>query len=67
MRKLLIFSFLYLSACASVPLTGRKQFVAIPSSQIISLSSDSYTKVLDENELSFNQQYVNSVKRVGNA
>lgn len=65
MRKLILLSFLYLAACASVPLTGRKQFVAIPSSQMISLSSDSYNKVLEDNELSNNQQYVNSVKKVG--
>jgi hypothetical protein len=43
----------------------RKQLVVIPSSQMISLSSDSYSKVLAENKLSLNQQYVNSVKGVG--
>ena len=65
MKKLLILSFLYLVSCASVPMTGRKQFIAIPSSQIIALSDESYSKVLKENQLSTNSQYVNRVKIVG--
>jgi hypothetical protein len=65
MKKLLILSFLYLVSCASVPMTGRKQFIAIPSSQMIALSDESYSKVLEESQLSANSQYVNRVKIVG--
>ena len=65
MRKLIILSFLYLVACSSVPMTGRKQFVAIPSSQMLELSNDSYTKVLDESTLSTNSYYVTTVRTVG--
>lgn len=39
--------------------------VAIPATQMLALSSDSYSKVLEENKLSTNQAYVNSVRRVG--
>jgi len=46
-------------------MTGRKQFIAIPSSQMIALSDESYSKVLEENQLSTNSQYVNRVKIVG--
>ena len=65
MRKLIILSFLFLLSCAVVPMTGRKQFVAIPSSQMIALSSESYSQVLVEGRLSSNDSYVNMVQRVG--
>ena len=65
MKKLIFLSFLFLLSCAVVPMTGRKQFVAIPSSQIIALSSESYSKVLAEGQLSTNTSYVNMVREVG--
>jgi predicted Zn-dependent protease len=65
MKQLLILSFLFLLSCATVPMTGRKQFVAIPSSQMISLSAESYAEVLSGAQLSTNTDYVNSVRRVG--
>jgi hypothetical protein len=65
MKKFIIPAFLFLVSCAVVPLTGRKQFVAIPSAQMISLSAESYSKVLAEGKLSSNRQYVNSVRNVG--
>ena len=52
-------------SCSNVPLTGRKQFTAIPSSQMLELSADSYSQVLGENKLSANRQYVDAVNRVG--
>ncbi len=54
-----------LESCSIVPFTGRKQFVAIPSSQMLALSADSYAKVLSENKLSPNRNYVSSVRSVG--
>lgn len=51
--------------CATVPLTGRKQFSIIPADQILALGMDSYNQILKENKLSSNAQYVNSVKTVG--
>lgn len=64
-RNLFLLLFIVLYSCSSVPLTGRKQFVAIPSSQMISLSADSYAQVLKENELSRNQQYISMVNNAG--
>jgi predicted Zn-dependent protease len=65
MKKLIILSFAFLISCAVVPMTGRKQFVAIPSSQMIALSNESYSKVLAEGKLSNKSEYVNSVRKVG--
>jgi len=65
MKKLLFLAFLFTVSCAVVPMTGRKQFVAIPSSQMITLSGESYSQVLAEGKLSPNTSYVNSVRKVG--
>jgi len=54
-----------LVTCSTVPLTGRRQFTAIPSSQMLSLGRDSYKQALSEFKLSTNQKYVSSVKEVG--
>jgi predicted Zn-dependent protease len=56
---------LLLQSCSTVPLTGRKQLTAIPSSQMLALSEQSYSTVLEGSELSANQSYVGMVKRVG--
>jgi predicted Zn-dependent protease len=53
------------TSCSTVPLTGRKQFTAIPSSQMLALSAQSYAQVLEESTLSTNQYYVNMVQDVG--
>lgn len=65
MKKCILPAFLFLVSCAVVPMTGRKQFVAIPSSQMISLSAESYSKVLSESKLSSNSEYVSTVRKVG--
>jgi len=65
MNKSIIPFFIFLVSCAVVPMTGRKQFVAIPSSQMIALSAESYSKVLSEAKLSSNSEYVNTVRKVG--
>lgn len=51
--------------CATVPLTGRKQFSIVPASQIMALSTQSYNQILKENKISSNAQYVSSVRSVG--
>jgi len=56
---------LVLFACTKVPLTGRKQFTAIPSSQINALGVDSYNQVIDQTGISDNEEYIAQVKRVG--
>lgn len=67
MNRLYIFIFvlLVLSDCSTVPLTGRKQLNFIPSSEILSLSFDSYAQVLKDNKLSTNVQQTSMVKNVG--
>lgn len=56
---------LVLIACATVPLTGRKQLSLIPSSEILSMSYQQYDQVKNESKLSTNQQQVNMIKNVG--
>ncbi|MGD2036047.1 MAG: M48 family metallopeptidase [Bacteroidales bacterium] len=51
--------------CSTVPLTGRKQFTAISSSQMNSLGETSYNQVISESKLSANKEYINRVTRVG--
>lgn len=65
MRIMIFLGLLYLTSCSSVPMTGRKQVVAIPSSQMIALSNESYSKVLEENQISSNADYVKRVQTVG--
>lgn len=65
MKKLIFLAFLFLLSCSVVPMTGRKQFVAIPASQMISLSAESYSQVLAEAKVSTNNYYVSTVRKVG--
>ena len=65
MKKLVILFLAIMISCSVVPITGRKQFVAIPSSQMIALSAESYSQVLSEAKLSTNTTYVNRVRKVG--
>ncbi len=62
---LFLVAILFMVSCSVVPMTGRKQFTAIPASQMIALSNDSYAQVLSESDLSKNTEYVNMVRRVG--
>ncbi len=52
-------------SCGTVPLTNRKQFIAIPSDQILSLSNESYNSVLKESKLSSNTTQVATIRRIG--
>lgn len=56
---------LLLSACSTVPVTGRSHLNLIPSSSMMSMSSQQYGTFLKENKLSQNQQQIAAVKRVG--
>jgi predicted Zn-dependent protease len=51
--------------CTTVPLTNRRQLSLIPDSQLLSMSVDSYNQVLQESELSTDQEKVAMVRRVG--
>ena len=56
----------FLAACATVPLTGRKSLRIIPSSELLALSNQQYTKVLSESKLSTDRRKKQMVTRVGN-
>lgn len=53
-------------ACSTVPLTHRKQFTLIPLSEMLTLSNESYNKVLKEEPLSSNTAELREIRRVGN-
>ncbi len=54
-----------LYACATVPVTGRRQLDLISSSEINGMSATQYQEVLKKGPLSTNQEQVAMIKRVG--
>ncbi|MEX2370191.1 MAG: M48 family metallopeptidase [Bacteroidales bacterium] len=65
LKLIFVIVFAVSNGCSNVPLTGRKQLTAIPNSQMLALSADSYSQVLSEIPASTNKGYIESVKRVG--
>lgn len=53
-------------ACASVPITGRKQTKLIPDSELSAMALNQYTEFLNQNKLSPNTNHTAMVKEVGN-
>ena len=51
--------------CASVPLTGRKQVILLPESEMMQMSLTSYGDFLKENKLSTRTDDTRRVKEVG--
>jgi predicted Zn-dependent protease len=56
---------LFMIACNTVPLTGRKQVNMISSSEMQTMSFQQYDQFLEENAISKNTQQTETVKRVG--
>lgn len=54
-----------LTACATVPITGRRQMSMFPESQMIATSLTQYDTFLKDNKLSGNKEQSEMVKRVG--
>jgi len=67
LRKAIIISIsgLLIYACATVPVTGRKQLSMVSNAEIIPMANQQYDQVLKESKLSSNQEYVSTVKKVG--
>lgn len=67
MRKFLFFiiTAIIIVSCAQVPLTGRRQVIAVSSSEIIPLAAKNYTDIISEEGLSKNALYQATVNRVG--
>lgn len=61
----IILTLLLLSACSTVPITGRSQLNLIPGSSMISMSLQQYDQFLKEHKLSTNQEQTQLVRRVG--
>jgi predicted Zn-dependent protease len=64
-HTLLIVLLLSLSACSTVPITGRSQLNLIPGSSMLSMSLQQYDQFLKEHKVSTDQQQTAIVKRVG--
>jgi predicted Zn-dependent protease len=54
-----------LVACATVPVTGRKQLSIIPSSELQAMSYQQYDEVLQQSQLSQDREAVAMIKTVG--
>jgi predicted Zn-dependent protease len=61
----LLICMLLLTACATVPVTGRRQLDLVSSSEINAMSASQYQEVLKKGPLSTNQEQVAMIKRVG--
>jgi predicted Zn-dependent protease len=57
--------FALIAACASVPITGRRQLSIVPESTINSMAAQEYAEFLDSNQLSSDATATALVKRVG--
>ncbi|MGE0773150.1 MAG: M48 family metallopeptidase [Cyclobacteriaceae bacterium] len=65
-KKISLVALLLISyACATVPVTGRKQVSLVSSAEINQMAADQYRQVLAENKLSTNAEQTAMVKRVG--
>lgn len=54
-----------LTACSTVPITGRSQLNIIPGSSMLSMSLQQYDQFLKEHKVSINQEQTGMVRRVG--
>ena len=60
-----ITALLLLTACSTVPVTGRSQLNLSPGSSMLAMSAQQYGTFLKENKLSQNQEQTATVRRVG--
>jgi predicted Zn-dependent protease len=67
MKKTIFFVLLVtiLSSCSSVLLTGRKQLLLVPDSEVLAMSLQSYKQFIDSVPLSTNKTDAALVKKVG--
>lgn len=61
--SVLLLSLVY--ACATVPVTGRKQLNLVSSSEINQMAAQQYSEVIKTGPLSTNQQQTELIKKVG--
>ena len=63
--SILLLGAVLLAACATVPVTGRKQLSLIPDSQMNAMSYQQYDQVIEESRLSNDPEATAMIKRVG--
>lgn len=61
----IVIASIVLSACSTVPFSGRKTLNVIPASSMLAMSFQQYDDFLKENKVSTNQAQTQMVKRVG--
>lgn len=64
-RIILAVCLVSLTACSTVPITGRSQLNLIPGSSMLAMSLQQYDQFLKEHKVSSNQEQTQMVKRVG--
>ena len=52
-------------ACATVPITGRKQLNLVPSNEINAMAAEQYKEVIAKGPLSTNKEQTDMIRRVG--
>lgn len=62
----IIFSFILVDSCSTVPVIGRKQLSLLPESQMVSMGLTSYKSFLDSSTVITNGKDVEMIKKVGN-
>src|SRR4030042_305245 len=65
MKLLLVFIIILITACQTVPITGRQQLNIIPSETVLSMSYSNYRDFLSSHTLIKDTQDAQMVKRVG--
>lgn len=63
--SILVLGGIIVYACATVPITGRKQLAMVSNEEIIPMATSQYQEVLKEAKLSTNKEYNDRVKSVG--
>lgn len=62
---LLLASLFFVYSCSSVPVTGRKQLMMVSSGRIYKLAEKSYNNILDEYDLSEDEDEIIRLNRIG--
>ncbi len=64
-KSMMVFLF-FLSSCATVPLTGRRQLNLVNDTEVMNLSLTQYDQFIKSNKVSANKIETERIKRVGN-
>lgn len=64
-KAIILSLVLFIQACSTVPLIGRKQISLLPESNMVEMSLTNYSQFLTANKLSTNKEQTDMVKRVG--